>query len=542
MRRVLWATAGAVAALALVLSAGCGQGGFSERTKQAESTAFRYPIPATPTTFDPASVRDGDTIDLLQQMYECLVEWGPDGNPQPLLAQSWSVEDGGKTFVFTLKEGVKFHSGRAMTAEDVKKSIERNARVKGSSMASGYLSDIVGLKDYSERAKAGDVDPKGVPGIEVRDPKTVVFRLNQPTPYFLGKLTYLVASVVDVEKAPEGTDMTQLDQMVGTGPFKIASYEPQQVVVLEANPDYHGGSPKIQRIERPIILDAVTRLNKYKAGELDLVQLERQDVPALQADAEYKDQVKFFDRPAIWYLAMNPQRYKPFEDVRVRQAFAMAVDKNKIVNELMGGINTVATGIVPKGVPGHREDAGAFPFDVARAKALLAEAGYPNGQGLPEVELAFREGRPDIKLVSEAVLNQLKENLGVGVRLREMEWQALLNRQEKGDLQMYHMRWAADYLDPQNFLSFMFASWGPENYFGWKNEEFDALCRQADSIMDMEARLPLYAKAEDIVLREALWAPIYYQRDAELHAPGLKGLRESPAGHLPHTQVTVERS
>jgi ABC-type transport system substrate-binding protein len=519
----------------VVFTGGCGSGGgFSQRAKQGGENTLRYPIPDNPTTLDPGIVQDGDTIDVLQQVFEGLVTWGEDNTVQPLLAEKWEVQDGGRTYVFTIKPGVKFHSGREVVAEDFKWSIERNTNPKLASQTTQYLGDIVGLNDrVSGKAQT-------ISGIEVRDSRTLVIRIDKPRPYFLGKLTYLVSAVLDKDKVPADGPITQPEQMVGTGPFRVTEYVPVQLVAMEANKDYHGGAPQLARIERPVIKDPLTRLNKYKGGEVDLVSLERQDVTTLRSDAKFSSHLRTFDRPAIWYVGFNQKGYAPFQDRRVRRAFAMAIDRKKIVDEILGGLNVAAGGIVPPGVPGHRPDAKAIPFDPEAAKRLLAEAGYPGGRGLPPLELSHREARKDIEIVAQAVQAQLKQNLGVDVQIRTMEWGAYLERWNRGELQLFHMRWAADYLDPENFLSYMLATWGPENKIGYANQEFDALCRQADQMMDMAARLPLYAKAEDIALQDAPWVPIYYQRDFELIHPRVSGMRESLFGHLPHTTTRVE--
>lgn len=484
---------------------------------------------------DPHLVQDGDTIDLLQQVYEGLVGWSPENVPVGLVAESWQVSEDGLTYTFTLRKEAKFHNGRDITAEDVKWSFDRCTNPKvASPIADAYLSDIVGV---TERV-SGKADT--VTGITVVDPMKVEIKLKQPTPYFLGKLTYIVGAVVPKESVPADSGMTEVSQMVGSGPFKLAEYKPQQLVALEANQEYHGGAPKIARLERPVILDSVTRLNKFKAGEVDLVQLERQDIASLQKSAEYKDQLRFFQRPAIWYVAMNRLQYPPFADKRVRQAFAMAIDKRFIVEELLGGVNTLANSIVPPGVPGgDRKDADALPYAVEKAKALLAQAGYPGGKGLPPLNIFYREDRPDIKIVAEAVVSQLKANLGVEAKQQSREWGAYLTEYNAKRLPFCHMRWAADYLDPQNFLSHMLATDGPENKMGMNNPAFDALCKEADTTMDMNKRLPLYAQAEDIALQDAVWVPIYFQRDAELISPRVSGLRESLFGHLPHTTVEI---
>ncbi|MDK3158378.1 ABC transporter substrate-binding protein [Kamptonema cortianum] len=459
---------------------------------------------------------------------------GPDNEVVGLLAESWEVSEDGLTYTFKLRDGVRFHNGREVTAEDVKWSIERACQpAMASQTADAYLSDVVGLTDMVEGRATS------VSGIKVIDEDTISITLKQKTPYFLGRLTYLVSAVVAKEAVPATSAITKKEEMVGTGPFKVERYDDKQLVVLVANDDYWGGAPKLKRIERPVILNAATRLDKFVNGELDVVQIQRADLKAVLDKPDLKDKVKYFPRPAIWYVGMNQSEYAPFKDRRVRQAFAMSIDRDRIVGELMGGVNTPAYTIVPPGVIGHREKGAGLPFDPEGAKKLLAEAGYPNGKGLPALEMTHREGYPDIKLVAEAVAGQIKKNLGVEVRVQPMEWAKYLEVYNAKKQVFFHMRWAADYLDPQNFLSHMLATWGPENKIGYSNPQFDALCRQADTMMDMDARIPLYQKAEDILLQDAVWVPIYFQRDIELHRPGVQDMRESLFGHLPHTTTRL---
>ncbi len=536
-------TIAALSLLALSL-AGCGKGSFNTAVAKPVPDVFRYPIVTSPTSLDPGVVQDGDTLDVIQQIYEGLVTWSPQNEVVPALAESWVVKEDNKTYVFTIRKGVKFHSGRECTAQDVKWAIERNCVHKiQSQTVDAYLSDIVGLSDVVKSQQAKKASDKAeimdIPGIRVIDDYTLEIELQRPTPYFLGKLTYLVSAPMDKDHAPLDSEMRDVSQMMGTGPYRIASYERDQLITLEAYADYHGGAPVLKKIERPVIKDAQVRLNKYKNGEVDMVMLERQDISGLKG-TEFEKDLVYFDRPAIWYVGINQETVPQFKDKRVRQAIAMAIEKQRIVEEVLGGHNTDANGIIPPGVPGYREDGPALKFDPVRAKQLLAEAGYPDGKGFPELTMNFREIRPDIQLAAEAVANDLQKHLGINVKLQTMEWRAYLEKYNNHQLTIFHMRWAADYIDPQNFVSHMLASYGPENKIGYNNPQFDALCRQADSILDMDERVPLYQQAEDIVLDDVAWIPLYFQRDAELHRPWIKDIRESLFGHLPHTTTKIE--
>ncbi len=529
------------AALLLVLPlglVGCGKGNFGARSAatNAKTGIFRYPIVTKPTTMDPGKVQDGDTIDVIQQVYEGLVGWDEKNEVAPKLAEKWDVTDGGKTYVFHLRKGIKFSDGRDVTAQDFKDCIERNCNPKlASETVADYMTNIVGVSD----AIAGKTT--SVSGIKVVDPQTLSITIDKPRPYFLGKLTYPCAFVFDIKKVTDPTkEITSMDQMVGTGGFKFTKVSPDTEIDMAANEGYWDGKPPLSEIRRPYIGDASTRLNAYKSGDIDLVQLERADVAGLKSDPTYGAQIKMFDRPSTWYIGLNCNVYPVLKNPKVRLALAMAIDKDKIVNDTLGGVNQKADCIVPPGVFGHRDKVDAVPYDPAGAKKLLAEAGYPNGEGIPKMEMSYRNNRPDIRLVAEAVGAQWRSNLGVNTTFRALEWGAYLDANNKKTLPLFHMRWAADYLDAENFLSTLLASYGNENKVNYSNPKFDALCRQADTSQDPEERKRLYGQAEDIALHDAPHIPIYFQRDAELIRPSIKGMRESLFGHLPHTKVTIQ--
>jgi len=201
------------------------------------------------------------------------------------------------------------------------------------------------------------------------------------------------------------------------------------------------------------------------------------------------------------------------------------------------GVPPVAQGILPEGIPGFDPQFKGLQFDPQRARQLLAEAGYPNGTGFPTLTLSFRASEDDIRNTATAVQADLQKNLGIKVNLDEVEWTTFLARRNKGEMPFYFLRWMADYLDPQNFLSTMLHSRSPENTIGYSNPEFDRLCEQADALQDEAKRFALYRQAERIAVEEGAWVPIYYQRDVELWNPKLQGVESSLMGHLPHKRT-----
>ncbi|MDX1934639.1 MAG: peptide ABC transporter substrate-binding protein [Capsulimonadales bacterium] len=535
----------------LVLSPGCtssgGEGagspgapGSGAATGSGRPGVLRYPLTAEPTTLDPALVRDGATIDMLQSVYEGLVGWNEKNEVAPLIAAELpEVSADGKTYTFKIREGAKFHNGRAITAEDIKYSITRSLDKKlNSPVALSYLSDIQGATEWNA-GKATELS-----GVRVVDPKTVRITLVAPRAYFLGKLTYLTAAAVPKEEVEKGEKtvggaftITEKNS-VGSGPFRLKEYRRQDKIVLEANADYWNGAPKLTSIERPIILDAKTARNLFDSGELDYVTLEKGDYETLKDDPSYQEKIKRFDRASTFYLGMNLRAYAPFKDKRVRQAFAHAIDKDAIVNNVLLGVNQKAEGVVPKGIFSFDPEFKGLPYDAEKAKKLLTDAGFPGGKGMPPLPLYFREQQPDLRKTAEVIKEQLAA-IGVQVSLNEMEWGAFLKANENFKTEAFHMRWGADYLDPQNFLSLLLSTTGTENYTGYSNPAYDKLCAQADSESDPAKRTALYRQAERIVVDDAPWVPLYYQRDLELMQPWVTDIRDSLFGHLPHLTTQV---
>ena len=261
------------AALALCLAASLSVAGCSHKSQTASHSGnvFRYPIKTSPTTFDPALVQDGDTIDLLQQAFEGLVQWSPQNKIVPCLATKWDVSPNGLTYTFHLRPNVKFQDGAPVTASDVLYSMRRCLDPKlGSAVALNYLGDIEGAKELNS-GKTTDLS-----GVKVVDPQTVAITITKPKAYWIDTLTYPTAYVVSQAEAKNGTPLTADDDAkgAGTGAFKISSYVPDSKVTLSANAAYWDGAPKLAGIERPVIIDAGTRHDEYVRGDLDMLQFE----------------------------------------------------------------------------------------------------------------------------------------------------------------------------------------------------------------------------------------------------------------------------
>jgi len=518
---------------------GCGHHSATADLHAPAGNVFRYPIKTSPTTFDPALVQDGDTIDVLQQVFEGLVQWSPKNTIVPCLAEKWDVSPDGLTYTFHLRPGVKFQDGSPVTASDVLYSMRRCLDPKLlSPVALNYLGDIKGAKELSS-GKAAELS-----GVKVVNPSTVAITITKPKAYWIDTLTYPTAYVVSQAEARPGVPLTADDDEkgAGTGAFKLTAYVPDSKVTLAANSAYWGGAPRLVGIERPVIIDAGTRHDEYVRGDVDMLQFESPgDLDNDSKDPALKDQVKLFKRASTYYLGLNQKAFPAFADVRVRQALAYATDKQKIVQVVFAGKRDAAQDILAEGIPGFDPKFQGLPYDPAKAKALLAAAGHANGAGIPPIPLAYRQGQPELEKTVVLIQQMWSDNLGIQVKPQVTEWSAMLDREDKNALECYHIRWAADYLDPQDYYSVLLRSNGPENHVVYSNPKYDALCDAADVSQNPAQRAALYRQAARIAADEVPMIPLYYQQDVELIKPYVSGLDDGLMGHLPYKHLTLNR-
>jgi oligopeptide transport system substrate-binding protein len=526
-------------------NAGTTEAGASAIGSKATGNVLRYALISEPTTLDPAKVEDGTTIDLLQNVFEGLVKWDEKNNIVPSLCEKWDLSPDGATYTFHLRTGVKFQkNGREMTADDFKYSFERACDPKTASpVAANYLGDIKGATDRIQ-GKATDIS-----GVKVVDPHTLEITLNGFKPYWLGNMTYPCTFVVCKEEIVKTNGEVNENSAIGTGPFVLSRYTKGGQVSLTANPDYYAGKPKLDGIERPIILDGGTRFSSYEAGELDIVDVSAGNLDHINSDPKLKDELKAFPRAATWYVALNQDSTdSPFKKKEVRQAFAHAIDPEAIVRVALKGQADIATGIVPPNLGDYTSTCKLLAYDPAQAKKLLAQAGYPDGKGFPKLPITYRDGMPQVGSTVVVIAEQLKQNLGIEVQPQPMPWGDFLKERTAKTMPLSHLRWGADYADPQNYLSLLLHTSKKvngkedheENGVGYSNPEFDARCDKADVEHDHAKRMALYQQAEQIAVNDAPWVPLYFQRDVELVKPRVKNIRDSLFGHLPYTTTTVQ--
>lgn len=488
---------------------------------------------------DPPLAGASQSVGVISLVFEGLVRLDSNLNIAPAGAESWDVKDGGKTFIFHIRKGLKFANGDAVTAEDFAYSFNR---AFGPDFANGnagyYLSNIVGSTDVTN-GKATSVS-----GVKVIDPQTLEIDLQTPSVYFLYQLTFPASFVVS-KKAVDANPKTWTDTAYGTGPFMVKEWKHNQSITLVPNPNYWLGKPQLQEIDMPFIQDPATALKLYQTGELDIMgtyNFPTDQIPALANDPAFHQVNQFF----VAYIGFNNVK-APFNDVKIRQAFAKAVDKSTLVNKVLEGAVVQADTIIPPGMPGFNPDSAKIQaLNIADAKKLLADAGFPDGKGFPKVALSINNQDPNFPKIAAALQQMWKENLGVDVQINTEELSKFNDdltataNDPSADaaLSFYISVWGADYPDPQNFVSQQLRTGVGNNNGHYSNAEFDKLVDQADVEADLPKRLPLYQQAETIALTEVGWLPLYYGKANLLIRPTVKGLVITPQGLFPQGDWT----
>ncbi len=519
-------------ALSLLL-AGCNAGAVPSTTTSGPLRWSLEGIQELPT-LDPPLAGDSQSVGVINLVFEGLVRLDSNLNIAPAGAESWEIKDGGKTFIFHIRKNLKFGNGDPVTAEDFAYSLNRAFSPDFTdSNTAYYLSNISGSMDV-QQGKA-----KTVSGVKVIDPQTLEIDLDKPAVYFLYQLTFPASFVVS-RKAIEANPKNWVDTAFGTGPFMIKEWKHNHSITLVPNPNYWLGKPQLPEIDMPLIADPSQALKMYQAGQLDIMgaySFPPDQISAVTSDPAFHQLNQFF----VAYIGFNNAR-SPFSNVKVRQAFAKAVDKVTLINKVLEGVVVEADTIIPQGMPGYNKDAAKIQaFDPAAAKQLLADAGYPGGQNFPKVSLAINSQDSAYTKIANALQQMWQQNLGVTVNINAEDLNkfnddltAMANDPNSPSaLDFYISVWGADYPDPQNFVSQQLRTGVGNNNGHYSNAQFDALVDQADVEPNLLNRLPLYQQAEQIALTEVGWLPLYYGKANVLIRSTVKGLVLTPQGLFP---------
>jgi len=448
---------------------------------------------AEPVNLDPPQVTDLNSNRVSRRIAETLVAFAEDSTKiVPGLAESWTISNDGLQYTFKLRKGIAFHDGTPLDAAAVKFSIERQFNPD-------HPANKLGKYPFANYFFGN------VKAVEVLSPERVAFLLKEPRASFLAVLAAGAASIVSPTAVMKwGNDYAL--HPVGTGPFKFASWDRGQRVILEKNPSYWKHPVKVDRvIYRPIVEDQA-RLTEFLTGTLDVIVGVPPDFVG-QLESNPKIQLLKQVGAHVWYLGINNQK-KPFDDKRVRQALNYAVNKDAIVRDVLKGTGAPSKGPVLPGTWGADAALKAYPYDPARAKKLLAEAGYPNGFSTTLWVPESGSGMQSPVAMSTVMQSNLKA-VGVTVTLQTMEWGAYLAKLRSKEQDLFALSWMAGSEDPDMVLYPLLHSsqWTPNgpNRALYKNPRFDELLTQARQVTDQAKRAELYREAQRLLVEDAPW-------------------------------------
>ncbi|MEN3141647.1 ABC transporter substrate-binding protein [Ochrobactrum sp. WV_118_8] len=476
------------------------------------------------STLDPAIGYDWQNWSMIKSLFDGLMDYEPGTtNLRNEIAEDYTISDDGKTFTFKLRKGVKFHNGRELNADDVKYSIERVVNPKTQSPGAGFFGSIVGFED----ASAGKAE--ALSGITVVDPYTIKFELSRPDATFLHVLALNFAHIVPKEEVEKyGADFGK--HPVGSGAFKMTEWTLGQRIVFERFKDYYNPSlPKLDQITFEVGQEPVVALLRLQNGEVDIPG---DGIPPAKfievtKDPKFKDLIIQGGQLHTGYVTMNV-KIKPFDNVKVRQAVNMAINKDRIVR-IINGRAVPANQPLPPSMPGYAKDYKGYPYDPEKAKALLAEAGVADGF---ETELFVANTDPQPR-IAQAIQQDLAA-IGIKASIKSLAQANVIAAGGEPDgapmVWSGGMGWIADFPDPSNFygpiLGCSGAVQGGWNWSWYCNAELDKKAQEADAIVDPARKEEREAMWRDIYLKimdDAPWAPIFNEERFSVRSERLGG-------------------
>ncbi|MEC0665643.1 peptide ABC transporter substrate-binding protein [Priestia flexa] len=484
---------------------------------------------AEPTSFDPPIGFDSYSWQMLNNLMEGLTRLGQEHEPEAAIAEKWDVSEDGKVYTFHIREDAKWSNGDDVTAGDFEFAWKRLLNPETGSRAAflGYF--IEGGEEFNTgKGKAEDVKVKAV------DDKTFEVTLKSPQAYFLSVIANPAFFPINEKVATENPKwFAEAKSFVGNGPFKLTEWKHNSNIVMERNDQYWDAkSVKLDKVNWAMVENTNTEYQMYQNGELDV-----SEIPADLSDQLLKDDsLDIKDQAGVYFYRLNLDQ-EPFQNVNIRKAFALAVDQDQIVNYVTKNKEEPAYGFVSKGFndangSDFRETSGDLvKTDVKQAKELLEkgmkEEGYDK---LPQVTLTYSTDDTH-KKIAEALQQMFKENLGVDVKLANMEWNVFQEEQKALKFQLSRSSFLADYADPINFLE-NFQTGHSMNRTAWSNEKYDQLIQQAKNEADEKKRFELMYEAEKLLFDEMPIIPIHFYNYVFLTNENVSGIVRHPVGYL----------
>jgi len=485
--------------------------------QDGDASHFRVNLGTEPPSLDWSLATDHVSFNVISNLMVGLTEFDKDLKPAPVIAKSWDVLDGGKRIVFHLRDDVPWTDGRKVRAQDFEYSWKRLLDPKTASQYAYILFDVANAQEYNE----GKIADAALLGVRSEDDHTLVVDLRHPASYFLAITTFEVTFPQRQDVIEKfATRWTEPGNIVTNGPFRMTSWKHENEIELRANEKFFRGKPTLDRVTMFMINEKTTAVTMFEQGNLDFMD-ESHSIPPL-------DKPRLSKMPGFKVVPQLRGEYysfaldrKPFDNLTLRRAFAMAIDREVLPKILQGG-PTPATSWIPPGMLAHNPEIG-LKFDPAEARRLLKEAGYPDGKGLPPIVLGYNTDE-EKKLIAEAIQSMWQKHLGVVVRLENQEWKVFLSKLQTDPFPVFRSGWGADYPDPDNFMK-LFTSNSGINHGRWKNARYDQLLELAAREQDEKKRGRLYDEAQRLLTEvDVAIVPLYWKSEATMLNPKFTGL------------------
>ena len=496
-------------------------------------TVNSFFLEGEPNTLDPQAAQALDEFEVLYNVYEGLVTYDPKTlEPMPLLADKWDISSDGLVYTFHLHPGVKFQNGRTMTADDVKYSLERLGNpATGTSYTSLVLNNVQGFADMRDKTKNATT----LSGVKVIDPATVQITLTAPVGSFLKQLTLPGAFIVPKEAA-ESKDFSS--NPVGTGPYKLKNWTRQTSLTLEANPDYWGGAPSVKTVVIRTSPGASQETLEYQAGNTDVALVGEPDLARLQADATLSKALVNIPILSTFFLRVN-LKDPTMSKVEVRQALALSIDRDAIVKTVLAGQGSAAQGLFPPGLSAFDPNFQPFTRDITKAKALLTQAGFPNG-----LTITVRTGQIESELRILNAVAQEVADAGITLTINSTEASIYTQDRNKCNMQVGSISFSQDYADADDFSPQLYRASGSLQICGYDSypgaDQIKTMLDQALSMPLGPDRDAAYRKVEQITVgQQAVIIPIVHLTRTLLINPRLQGLVVDNNSYILFKRVTI---
>ena len=495
--------------------------GFSLAALTAPVT-LQWNLGTEPPTLDPALGTDTTSIWVIEQLFLGLTDYDDETMAVvPELATSWEVSEDGLVWAFHLRKDVYWTDGKPVTAHDIEYAVKRTC---DPATASNYAYVLYIIKGAQE-VNTGEITDLDYIGVKAIDDYTIQFALNQPAGYFPAIAGMWVTRPVPrwtIEKY--GIKWTEPENIITNGPYLLTEWAHEDEIIMDKNPDYfEADNVQIEVIHCVMVVEASTAMAMYEDGVLDSTAVPSEDIDRIKTDTDLSKELTIAPDLCTYFYGFNNSK-PPMDNPLVRKAFSAAIDRQSLIDYVTKGNQTPATTFTCPGIFGHvlPEEGVGIGYDPEAAKKYLADAGYPGGEGLPEITLMFNTSEGHRK-IAQAIQQMWKDVLGVTVNLTNQEWKVYLATITPDAPQIYRLGWCADYPDANNWVLEVFHSTLSSNRIKWNNAEFDRVTEEAARESDPAKRLELYKRAEQILCEEeAAMAPIYFYTIVNVSKPYLQ--------------------